>query len=576
MWVATVVAQRRDVLGEISARVQPLVRRPFSAALILVALYGVVAFANPTDGYLSDDVSGQVAMMESMARSGELQPDIGYWAAEWDPDGDVHPSSNVFTSDDRWMTQAIWPMIYAGYPLYRLGGYRLALLLPIAGALATAFAARELSRRIRPGISGWAAFWAVALLSPLALYAVSFWGHTVGAAFALWSIVLALLATEARSPVRGASLGTAVGVFFALGGAIRNELFIYAVLVIGVTGVRLLAHRRVGVAVVFGSCAAAGGIAVMQALAALDRFGAGVDRATRAEVGLKARTGGVGNAIDALGDRFYSGAVNTVALLSSTDTVALVAGLVATVGAWCAIRYWATAPLVARTGAAAAGLLYLLWAYGLAYGELWYVPGALVAAPLAVAGLAIPWRSTTARWVGGLAVVATAGTLAVNHATNEYQWGGRYLLVGTLLSIVIAATYLDLLAMPVRRAALTAAAVMVIAGLAWTNVRGNAFADAANELGGRDEPVLIWAAAFGPRESPAHLLDQQWLRVDSLAEVSIAVDVVEAAGFGEFGLVETIGGAPFGAIAGYETGPTTVVTLRPGLDYRVTTYTRAD
>ena len=53
-------------------------------------------------------------------------------------------------------------MLYAAYPLYRLGGDRAVLLLPMLGAVLTALAARALARRLGGG-SGWTAFWAIGL-----------------------------------------------------------------------------------------------------------------------------------------------------------------------------------------------------------------------------------------------------------------------------------------------------------------------------------------------------------------------------------------------------------------------------
>ena len=67
------------------------------------------------------------------------------------------------------------------------------------GAVLCAFAARALARRLGGG-DGWAAFWIIGLASPVAIYALDFWEHTLGLALMLWGVVLS--ARRARAPRR--------------------------------------------------------------------------------------------------------------------------------------------------------------------------------------------------------------------------------------------------------------------------------------------------------------------------------------------------------------------------------------
>ena len=90
-------------------------------------------------------------MMDARHR---LDPDVGYWAARWDPEGRVHPLYYTSHIGRRWVNATTLPMLYVAQPLYRLGGYRLALLVPMLGAVAAAFAARELARRVHD-TDGW-------------------------------------------------------------------------------------------------------------------------------------------------------------------------------------------------------------------------------------------------------------------------------------------------------------------------------------------------------------------------------------------------------------------------------------
>ena len=42
---------------------------------------------------------------------------------------------NTARYGDKWLSVTTLPMLYAGYPLYVAGGYRLALLLPMLGSV---------------------------------------------------------------------------------------------------------------------------------------------------------------------------------------------------------------------------------------------------------------------------------------------------------------------------------------------------------------------------------------------------------------------------------------------------------
>src|SRR5205807_2001537 len=149
----------------------------------------------------------------------------------------------------RWVDVTTVPMLYLGYPLYRLGGYRLALLLPMLGAVAAALAARALARRLGAdeGV-GWAAFFLVAVASPLAIYALDFWEHSIGVALMGWGVVLLLDALRLAAPVSGApgrqngdptrqkavgvrSWGRAAataGLLFGAAATLRTEALVYA------------------------------------------------------------------------------------------------------------------------------------------------------------------------------------------------------------------------------------------------------------------------------------------------------------------------------------------------------------
>src|SRR5207245_9346402 len=86
----------------------------------------------------------------------------------------------------RWVNATTLPVLYAAEPLYHLGGYRLALLVPMLGAVAAAFAARAIARRVHD-TDGWLAFWVVGVASPITTYALAFWAPSIGVALAAWA-----------------------------------------------------------------------------------------------------------------------------------------------------------------------------------------------------------------------------------------------------------------------------------------------------------------------------------------------------------------------------------------------------
>ena len=170
-------------------------------------------------------------------------------------------------------------MLYAAYPLYRLGGDRAVLLLPMLGAMFSAFAARALARRLGGG-TGWTAFWAVGLASPVAIYALDFWEHSVGLAFMLWGVVIVLDVIDGRAGWRRA-LGA--GALFGAAATMRQEALVYLAVAGAVLCVSLVVRQRAfGRALGCGSAMLAGAAAVLVANDTLERVSLGATlRASR-------------------------------------------------------------------------------------------------------------------------------------------------------------------------------------------------------------------------------------------------------------------------------------------------------
>ena len=134
-------------------------RRPVVACLALLCTYAALSVVlNDPRGTLGTDTGGKLATLRVMEQRGTLDPAVGYWAESADPHGTLHPLYYTFRVGESWVNVTTLPMLYAAYPLYRVGGDRAVLLLPMLGALLAALAARALARRLGAS-TGWAAFW---------------------------------------------------------------------------------------------------------------------------------------------------------------------------------------------------------------------------------------------------------------------------------------------------------------------------------------------------------------------------------------------------------------------------------
>ena len=246
-------------------------RWPAVACVALLTIYVALSFLNDPGGYLGSDTGGKVATLRSMEAHQGLDPDVGYWAEEWDPDGRLHPLVYTTHLAGKWVNVTTLPVLTAAYPLYRLGGYRLALVLPMLGSVLAALAARALARRLGgPGHSGNLAFWAVGLLSPLAIYALDFWEHSLGVALGLWAVVLLVDVAEGRA---GWKAGLVAGVLIGAAATMRTEALVYGAVTAAVAGLALVIPkgRRIVPAIGVGLAVVAGVVMPLVANTAIER-----------------------------------------------------------------------------------------------------------------------------------------------------------------------------------------------------------------------------------------------------------------------------------------------------------------
>jgi hypothetical protein len=600
---ATGTAARSRVAPVAPPRAAPArrsVARVVLAVIGLLAIYGVLSLANDPHAFLGTDTGGKVATLRAMDARGDLDPDLGYWAERFDPDGLAHPIALNYHIAHRWVNVTTLPMIYAATPLYDLGGLRGILLIPMLGGCLSALAARALARRLatgNPDLTGWVAFWAVGLATPVAVYALDFWEHTIGLAAMLWGVVALLdVAKHAPSPasppslVDGAStvssgeqaepvspaswrMAMLGGAAFGVAATTRTEALVYAAVTFVAVGVALLADRRRDVLRV--AAGAAVGFTVPIALNhLLERavLGQGL-RASRAS---GAVSDGAGNAADRAGD-----ALRTTVGLNHFGPPAVDWLLGALIVAFLALaicvllRGRGPRPAVWFALACAALLYVLRFESGLGF-----VPGMLVASPLAVAGVVAGldrrWSSRPACLVGAIALAALPLVWLYQYRGGANpQWGGRYILCSGVLLAVLGVVALVARGTRALVPALVAALLVTGCGLTWLAIRSHSVADSARVLETTDDPVLTiglphllreWGAFYRP--------DRPLLTAERDSELPVALDVLEGVGASDVTVIARVPAEAPRRLGPFVRTGSAALAWTPGVDLVVARYHR--
>jgi hypothetical protein len=501
--------------------------RPLLAGLVLLLAYVALSAVTDPGGYLGTDTGAKVATLEVMVERDSWRPELGYWAESLDPDGDLHPVYDALPRGDDWVHVTTLPMLVAARPLYELGGYRLALLLPMLGAVAAAFAARALATRLGGDpAAGWFAFWLVGLGGPMAVYALDLWEHAPGAACMVAAVaVLAGVVDGDRHPAWGAVAGALLGTAATM----RTEAFVYTMVAVGVAAALLALGRRVREAATTGVAAVAGFAVPWAANGLLEGALNGVERSDRvASV--------TSRGLDDLALRGREAATTMLAIRPSDGAeligvlvVALVVGAVLAAGR----RPELVRPLLLATGALHLAVLA---------GGPDFVPGLLVAAPAAVVGLlAIPAAGPpSARYVWATAVLALPVVWAFQYTGGARpQWAGRYILVSGLLLVVLGAVRLHRSSSSSLRWGVVALSALVTAsGVVWLAERSHSVDDYFAELVERPEEVIVVRNGFFVREGGAAYVERRWLTAVSDEDLDAAIEVVERSGATTFGVLD--------------------------------------
>jgi len=449
-------------------------------------------------------------------------------------------------------------------PLYDVGGYRLALLLPMLGSIAAAFAARVIARRVgRKG--GWAAFWVIGLASPLAIYALDFWEHSIGVALMAWGAVALYDAVEDRPTWwRGLAAGSAFGAAFSM----RTEALAYGFAMVAVACLALLvARRNLAGAVLTGASAVVGLAALFLGNAVLEIAVLGTTfRSGRA-------SGAAGAGGGEVGLRIKEAVVTSLSPVPSVDAESFLLGI----GLALALGYlvWCSWKRRERTlSVVVAGLVGFIYLYRFSTG-LGFVPGLVATTPLAVAGVVLGWGRPRARVFLAFALVPLPLVFFFQFPGGAApQWAGRYILTtGTILAAVGVAC-LPRLEQWVQRFLIALSVAVTVFGLMWLSVRSHQVATAADVLEGRPEAVLIQPQGFIAREFGATYGRKAWLSTGGVKDLPFAAQVAADSGAGSFALVDAnVDRAPID-VDGWTRDGTEIVHL-DFADFRVTTYMRA-
>lgn len=554
-------APRHESLPE---RLRLAIRRPAVAVLVLLAIYvGLSLIADPR-GFLSPDSASKVATLRAMDERGDLVPDLGYWAEAADPEGTMHPIVGARRQDVGWVSLTTLPMTYLAVPLFRLGGERTILVLPMLGSILAALAARALARRL--GGDGWLAFWVVGLASPMVVYALDFWEHSLGVALMAWAVVLLFDVWDAGGGVLQ-SLGA--GALFGAATTLRQEGLVYGATAVAVVVVALAVRGRMARAVAAGAAAAGSLLGIVAVNELVERWvlGSGV-RLTRA--------GDIaGSAGESTADRLRDGLTMTFGASGSGRGVLV--GMLAATLFLLAARYLARPEADARR----LGILALLGATVAVpltvLPHFTYISGLVAAAPLVALGAVSAWSDDRRRLVATIAILPIPVVWAVGPSPG-LQWGGRFLLTSGLLLTVLACVALDRFRLPDRALLLVPMIAVALCGLAMVVSRTNEASEAFASLTRRPEEIVVSTQGQLLREAGGYYEpENRWLTVTGRADLERLEAVLDESGASDLALVDLANGDDTDEppeIASFQPTRTDQRPLFLGVELQITHYDR--
>ena len=528
-------------------------RRATAALLIAVfVVMGLLSLGQRPAGYLSSDIGPKLATVDAMTATGSPRPLVGYWAAEEDPDGSLHPLRHSLTAavstggERQYVVVTTLPMLMLAQPLYAVGGYRLLLVVPIVGALLAAAAAGALSRRLGSP-NGLAATFSVGLASPILVYVTAFWEHSWGVALMAWGMIGLLDAACGRRWGRAPAwvVGLLAGVAFGVAAAMRQE----ALVVAAVAGVAVaVGTLRPGSSADVGLVAPTPGTGLRRLVLRLWAVPVGGGAMLALTAVVETRIIGDTIRVDrglaslqtaSTATERLSAAVITFASPSGGPApVVMIVGLLF-VGSLMALGRALDRGRDATRPAVVVACSYLIVVLNWMLNGTGFLSGLVVAAPLVGVGLGLRPTSSTGRIVRNTAIAALGWIMYFQYAIGaEPQWGGRYLLLPGLLLTVSAVTALERARRRALMVMLALSTLLTLAGAAWSIERSHAFERLGARLSADDRP-LVFEDAFLPQEFGPVALAERWLVADSEGARSEAATLLIDADIEAFDYVGT-------------------------------------
>lgn len=492
---------------------------------LLVSALGDVRFGS------GSDAGGKLATAAVMAERFTCDPDVGWWAAGYDPEADLHQLVYTEAHGDLYVQATSLAYQCAVMPLQRALGPWGPVLASLLGAVAAGLAAARIAWRLGGGPAAEiTAFWLVGLFGPAFFYGLDVWEHAPGLGLAAWAVALAL---GPATPRRAA----AAGVLGALAVTFRAEMaLVLAALVAAAVTVPEVRRRWLGrpAACAAGALAAA---AVTGAYLLLERLVVtGSVRGDRS-TDLASQAGAE------LGERLTTGLVTTVGLFASDQGPLLLVG--ALLAAGLLVHGLRAATGDAGDGDAGdgdgagptvpAGVQATYGAGILVRGlrGLGFVPGALPAAPMAAAGLFTGRRSPEHRLLVRTALTAPVLVVLLQWPGNLVaQWGGRYLLAPSLL---LTAAGCSVLGGRGRRTPVATVSLVLLSvamgtyGAAWHVARSNEVAATVEAIeAGPADGIVLTTVVHLARDAGGTYGDRRWLVADDDEELELATGIVAA------------------------------------------------
>ena len=238
------------------------------AGLALVALaYVVWVLSLPEDTFWAGDMGVKLLQVEGLTRSSFRSLALDYPGEHVDPEGAYFPITRLFAARVHGRWYAVFPPLFAilTAPLYLAFGNVGLYVLPAASAVAVLYLSLLLARHAALGPHEVYLPVAIGLGSPLFLYAVVFWEHSLATMLCLAAFAL-MLRPAGSKLFRVVSV--LVGVLMGVASAMRPECYWFTV---GLIAASMVWHGRKGwqhaALIGAGACAASAASCTLNAIA---------------------------------------------------------------------------------------------------------------------------------------------------------------------------------------------------------------------------------------------------------------------------------------------------------------------